>query len=89
MNYQMALRNGDSLANLQKFFKLGRNQHGGVMMAGEDLVNATERNLSLHTDEELLDLAIAAESFLELVKGAYLERHCEDDDLSPAGFFQF
>lgn len=54
-----------SLYLLRTFFQTGRNHHGGYMGEHEDMVNATERNLSLHTDDELIALRESARLFGE------------------------
>ena len=45
-----------SLYMLRDFFRTGRNVKGGYMGENEDMLNATQRNLSLLTDAELLAL---------------------------------
>ena len=50
---------------LRDFFKTGRNHHGGYMGEHEDMQNATERNLSLQTHDELIALRDSARLFIE------------------------
>jgi hypothetical protein len=72
-----------SLYMLRDFFKAGRNHHGGYMGEHEDLINATERNLSLYTDEELLALRDSARLFMDYCERTRAERDMdapEDDD---------
>lgn len=49
-----------SLYMLRDFFVTGRKANGGYMGANEDILNATQRNLSLMSDAELVALRDSA-----------------------------
>lgn len=49
-----------SLYLLREFFKAGRKANGGYMGGNENMENATERNLSLCSEAELLALRDSA-----------------------------
>mgnify|MGYP001559038863 CR=1 FL=1 len=63
-----------SLYLLRDFFKAGRNHHGGYMGEHEDMLNATQRNLSLFTDTELLALRDSALLFIREIELTYQQR---------------
>jgi hypothetical protein len=71
----MSMTFGVNLHRLREFFQVGRNAHGGVMCQDENVINAIERNLSLFSDTELLQLIAAADQFRELAEEAYRERY--------------
>ena len=68
-----------SLYLLRDFFKSGRKPNGGFMGENEDMNNATQRNLSLCSDAELLELRDSAALFIKEVEAAYQERQIDDE----------
>ncbi|MGE3840080.1 MAG: hypothetical protein AB7I50_00690 [Vicinamibacterales bacterium] len=73
-----------SLYMLRDFFKTGRNAHGGYMGENEDILNATQRNLSLQTDDELLALRDSALLMVAQCELTHQERRIDDVDTSDA-----
>lgn len=63
-----------SLYLLRDFFKVGRNHHGGYMGENEDMLNATQRNLSLYSDAEIHNLKASAYLFISECNDTLNER---------------
>ena len=57
--------------NLRLFFQAGKKPNGTYMSENENVLNATLRNLSCHTDQELLRLRDEAQRFATLCEEAF------------------
>lgn len=68
-----------SLYMLRDFFMTGRKSNGGYMGENEDMLNATQRNLSLLSDDELLALRDSASILISEVEQTYQERRIDDE----------
>lgn len=66
--------------NLRLFFQAGKKPNGTYMSENENVLNATLRNLSCHTDQELLRLRDEAQRFATLCEETIQERIADDDE---------
>jgi len=72
---------GGSLYYLQRFFETGHpNRVGCYFNPDEDMLNATQRNLSTLSDAELLKLRASAYRLIEEIEVTYVEREIDVDD---------
>lgn len=65
------------LYSLLQFFKLGRHENGSYLSENESMENATERNLSVLSEQELLSLRSGAEKLIEKINA---ELSCRMED---------
>lgn len=72
-----------SLYMLRDFFATGRKPNGCVMGENENLLNATQRNLSCLTDDELAALRDSAKLLIGEIDATLRGRWAEDDNDEP------